>query len=107
VLVGERRAEPVGAAVGVAVQLAGGALERLERGWNRPVGPLVRGELDDPLQAELALDLLDRLARFVGDDSADRRREEAVGDLRERHEMRAYWTAQAIRTASRSRPFRW
>src|SRR5262249_14272261 len=62
----------VRAAVGVAVQLVLGALERLERRRKRPEGTLVRRELDHPLQAQLALHLLDRLPRLVRDELGDR-----------------------------------
>src|SRR5262249_51450676 len=57
----ERGAQPVSTAVGVPVQLAGRARHRLEGGRERSVRPLVGGELDHALEAELALDLLDRL----------------------------------------------
>ena len=89
---GQRGAQAESPAVGIAVQLAGRALERLERGRHRSVGPFVGRELDHALEPELALHLLDRLARLVGHDPRDRGREEAVGDLRKRHEARAYWT---------------
>ena len=58
--------EAVDPAVRVAVELERGALHRLERGREGRERPLVGGELDDPLQAELALDVLDRFARLVG-----------------------------------------
>src|SRR5207253_11233119 len=41
--------------------------------------PLVGGELDDALEAELALQLLDRLAGLVGDELGDCGCEEALG----------------------------
>src|SRR5262249_40123924 len=69
---GERVGQPVDAAVGVAVELACGALHRLERSPGRWERPFVRGELDDPLEPELALDVLDRLARLVGQQRLDR-----------------------------------
>jgi hypothetical protein len=62
---GEHDAKPPTAAVGISIQLAACALERLERRRERPERALVRRELDDPLQAELALYLLDRLPRLV------------------------------------------
>ena len=83
---GERRPEAVGAAVGIAVQLLGPARERLERLREGPERPLVRGQLDHPLEPELTLDLLDRLARLVGDDVPHRRLEERIRDLREAHD---------------------
>jgi hypothetical protein len=89
---GERRTEAVRAAVRVAVQLPARALQCSERRRHGPVGPLVRRELDHPLEAELPLDLLDRLAGLVRHDPGHRGSEEAVGDLRERHGMRAYST---------------
>ena len=50
---------------GIAVQLARAALHRLERRRERRKRPLVRGELDDTLEPELALHGFDRLARLV------------------------------------------
>src|SRR5205823_10921777 len=78
---GERRPEPVGAAVRVAVQLGRAPLDRLARFRERPERAFVRGELDDSVEPELALHLLDRLARLVRNEVVDRRREEAVRDL--------------------------
>src|SRR5207247_390377 len=74
--------QAVGTAVGVAVQLAGAALDRLARLRQRAEGALVRRQLDDALEPELALDLLDRLARLVRDEIVEGRLEEAVRDLR-------------------------
>ena len=65
-------AQPVGAAVRVAVQLGGGPGERVERRRKGPERALVRRELDDAFEAELALHLLDRLAGLVGDQAAER-----------------------------------
>ena len=62
---GECPAETEGAAVRIAVQFPCRALDRLEGGRQRPPRALVRRELDDALQAELALELLDRLAWLV------------------------------------------
>ena len=68
VTLGERGAQVVAAAVGIAVALAGSALDRLERGGERPVLSLVGGELDHRAgQPELALHELDRPAGLVGD----------------------------------------
>ena len=64
----ERLPEPVRPTVGVAVELEGRALDRLLRTGERPIGALVRGQLDDPLEPELALDLLHRLAGLIGDE---------------------------------------
>ena len=61
----QRGAQPPGAAVRVAVQLRGRALDRLERRRKRPERPLVGGELDAALEPQLPLHLLDRLARLV------------------------------------------
>ena len=63
--------QPVGAAVRVAVQLAGAARDRLERRGKRPERALVRRELDDALEPELALHLLDGLARLVRAEAVD------------------------------------
>ena len=80
VALGERRVQPVRAAVRVAVQLARRARHRLERGRERPERPLVRRELDDALEPELALHVLDRLPRLVRRQRVDARPEERVVD---------------------------
>src|SRR5581483_3501712 len=77
VALGERRPERVGASVGIAVQLEREALHRLERRRERRERPLVRRELDDALEAELPLDLLDRLAGLIRDEPGDRLAEAA------------------------------
>src|SRR5581483_5543162 len=59
---GEGIAELPGAAVRIAVQILDAAGESLDRGGKWSERPLVRGELDAALEAELALHLLDRLA---------------------------------------------
>ena len=97
----ERRAQAIGAAVGVAVQLVGATLDRLARPRERPERPFVRRQLDDALEPELALDLLDRLPRLVRDEVVDGGLEEAVRDLRKRPGHGAYATARA---ASRRAP---
>ena len=79
---GERAPEAPRAAVRVAVELERRALDRLLRGRERPVRPLVRGELDDALEPELALDLLDRLARLVRDEPVERGADRATGRRR-------------------------
>src|SRR5204863_5738511 len=61
---------------GIAVELARRALHCLERGGKRRERPLVRRELDDPLEAELALDVLDGLPRLVRRQLVDRRPKE-------------------------------
>ena len=68
----ERLTEPVRAAVRVAVQLERGTRDRLLRARERAVRALVRRELDDALEAQLALDLLDRLPRLVRDEPRER-----------------------------------
>ena len=94
VQLGEGRAEPPRAAVRIAVQVARLALDRLERGRERPERPLVRRELHDPLETELALHLLDRLPGLVRHQILHGRLEERVRDLGEGH----------VSTLSRSRP---
>src|SRR4051794_12164051 len=74
---GERDAQRVRAAVGIAVQLVCLALERLERRRKRPVRSFVRRELDHAVEAKLALHLLDRLARLVRDELGDRTAEKS------------------------------
>ena len=73
VLLGEGAPEAPGAAVRVAVELERRARDRLLRLREGTVRPLVRGELDDALEAELALHLLDRLARLVRNEPRERR----------------------------------
>ena len=67
--VGKRGPEPVGATIGIAVQLRFCSLERLERARERTERPFIRRKLHDPLEPELALHLFDRLTRLVRDDS--------------------------------------
>src|SRR5207248_11386730 len=74
----ERLAQSVRASVRVAVELRRPARDRLERGREGRERPLVRRELDHALEAELALDLLDRLPRLVRDEAADGAPKEAV-----------------------------
>ena len=57
--------EPDVAAVGIAVELASRSFDRFDRSRERRKRPFVRRELDDPLEAELALHVLDRLAGLV------------------------------------------
>jgi hypothetical protein len=77
----EGPAQAVRAAVRVPVELGRTARDRLEGLREGSERPLVRGQLDDALKAELALHLLDRLPRLVRDEVAHRRLEERVGDL--------------------------
>src|SRR5262249_48855668 len=72
--VGDGAAPAVGAPVGVAVGARQGGLRRLdpERRWSERV--LIGGELDRAVDAELALQLLDGLARLVRNDFFDVRR---------------------------------
>ncbi len=64
--------EAPGAAVRIAIELERRPRDRFLRIRKRPVRPLVGGELDDALEAELALHLLDRLARLVRDEPGER-----------------------------------
>jgi hypothetical protein len=82
---GESGPQPVGAAVGIAVQLLRFAGQRLQRRGKGAERPLVRSKLDDALEPELALNLLDRLSGLVRDEVAYRRLEERIGDLGEAH----------------------
>src|SRR5207253_2867502 len=77
----KRGAQAVRPAVRIAVQLPEGSLERSQRSREGAVGAFVRSELDDPLDAELSLDLLGRLSRFVWNDSPERRKEQALRDF--------------------------
>src|SRR5204863_7444698 len=72
-----RRPQPVGAAVGVTVEVGRRPLERLERRRQRRERALVRRELDDAVDPELALHLLDRLPGLVRDERVDGGAEEA------------------------------
>src|SRR5262245_12760270 len=69
---GERRAQGVHAAVGITVELACGPLDRFDGSRERREPSLVRRDLDATLEAELALHLLDGLARLVRDEVGDR-----------------------------------
>src|SRR6476659_7841047 len=71
-MVGERGAQCPHAAVGIAVQLANGAVHRLDRLGERRERSLVRGKLDDPVEAELALHVVDGLSGLVRDEIGDR-----------------------------------
>ena len=71
-LLGEGVDEPPAAAVRVAVQAGRAELERLERRGEGAELALVGGELDHPLEAQLALNLLDGLARLVRDEPCER-----------------------------------
>ena len=62
----QRLAQAHPAAVGIAVQLAGRGLERGHRRGQRTERSLVRGELDDPLETELRLQLAHRPLGAVG-----------------------------------------
>src|SRR5205085_8297419 len=74
----KRRAQSVRAAVGIPVEVACGSFHCFESGRKRPERSLVRRELDDTLQAELALDFLHRLARLVRNEFRQRRADEAA-----------------------------
>ena len=77
VALGERAAKVESAAVGVAVEPAGAPLHRLQGGRERAPRALVRRELDDAIEAELALDLLLRLPRLVRNEAVQGGAEEA------------------------------
>ena len=101
---GERGAQAVRAAVRVAVQARRrSAADRLERLRERAERPFVRGELDDALEPELALHLLDRLARLVRDDPASAGREKPAGTSPLRARRRLVRTSCA-RTRARLPP---
>src|SRR4029453_14490741 len=78
---GERSAQSIGPAVRVAVQLRLGTLECHACLRKRPQRPLVGRKLHDSFEAELALNLLDGLTRFVRDDVCERATEKARGKL--------------------------
>ena len=78
VALGQGAAQPVGAAVGVAVQVARVAGHCFQRRRKRPVRPFVGGELDHSCETELALNLLDRHPGLVRDERRQRRPQEAV-----------------------------
>ena len=80
--VGQPAAQPVRTAVGVAVQLGSRTLHRGERLGKRAERSLVGRELHDPVEAELALHLLDRLARLVRDQPRERGPDEARRKVR-------------------------
>ncbi len=72
VLLGEDAPKAPRAAVRVAIQLERRPRDRFLRGRERPVRPLVRRELDDAVEPELALNLLDRLAGLVRNEPVER-----------------------------------
>src|SRR5205807_5803910 len=105
---GQRRPQPVGAAVGVAVQLPRRALHRGERLWERAQRSLVRGELDDTFEPELPLNLLDRLARLVRNQARERGPDEPGRNVRHATcERASRWISCARTTARRRRSRRW
>src|SRR5581483_8090421 len=83
VTLGERGVQAEGAAVRVAVQVARRALHRLGRSRERAERALVRGQLDHALEPELALHVLDRLARLVRRQRVDARPKERVAEIGE------------------------
>ena len=72
----ERVAQAVAPAVRVPVRLGQDPRDRVERLREGAERALVRCELDDPLEAELPLDRLCRLARLVRDETVERRADE-------------------------------
>src|SRR5262249_1149495 len=73
--------QPVTASVRVAVEVRDAGAKHLERCWKRAEWAFVRRELDDPLETELALHLLDRLARLVRDERCQRLSQKSRRDL--------------------------
>jgi hypothetical protein len=69
---GECRTQRPDAAVGIAVEIARRALDRLERRRKRRERAFVRCELDDPVEPELALHFFGRLAGLVRNEVGDR-----------------------------------
>jgi len=59
--------------IGIAMQLGQRRRQRRQRPGRRPERVLVRGDLDDPGDAELALELLDRFPRLVDVQAGDMR----------------------------------
>ena len=105
VALGERRAQPPGAAVRVAVQLARRrAASASSAAGNGPNGPSFDASLTTALEPELALHLLDRLAGLVRDEPLDGRPEEAVGDLGDGRGHARTVAALTLRVRARDRP---
>src|SRR6202023_626115 len=61
----KRRPQRPRTTVRIAVQIACGALDRLERGGKGRKWSFIRRELDHAVESKLALELLDRLPRLV------------------------------------------
>src|SRR5205814_3194076 len=74
----ERLPQQVAAAVRVSVQFGEPALHRLDRRGKRSERAFVGRELDDACEPELALHLLDRLARLVRNELGDRPPKDAL-----------------------------
>ena len=80
---GQRLVQPVDAPVRVAIEVAGGGVEGFECGRKRAERPLVRGQLDHPVETELPLNVLDGLARLVRRQAVDAGPEESVTEVLE------------------------
>ncbi len=81
----QRFVKAVRAAIGIAVQLACGAFQRLAGGVKRPERPFVRRELDDAVETVFALAFLDRFPRLVGRQRCDARPKERTHSVRMSH----------------------
>ena len=77
---GECARQLVDAAVAIAVQLRGCALDRLARSVERAKRALVGRQLDHAFEPQLALDVLDRLPRLVRRQGVDARTEVRLGE---------------------------
>jgi hypothetical protein len=86
---GQGLAQAVEAPVRVAIQVADAARQSVGRGRERPVRPLVRRELDDTLEPQLAPHVAGRLSGLVGHDPFERRLEEGLGDAGQRAVLHA------------------
>ena len=75
---GDFRAQLVAGAVGVSIQLVQRRLDCLDRARRRPQRILVRRQLHRIVDSELALQLLNRLARLVGSKRGDGRENEIL-----------------------------
>jgi len=79
----ERSVQAVDAAVRVAVELRSGARDRLLRSREGPERALVGRELDHAREPELALNILNRLARLIGRQPTDAGPKERIGEVGE------------------------
>src|SRR5690606_33101128 len=105
----ERLLQCMAVAVGVQTDLCSSRSNRVARAWSRPERILVRGKLDAVLDAVLALELFDRLARHIRRDAAHAGSDQRCGIERHRAKgcrpgaLRMGRTStDAIRTSGRS-----